>query len=187
MRRKTYLWLFGINLFISSFTFGGGYVVVPMFRKYFVLKKQLFGEEELMEMAAVAQSAPGAIAINLSTLAGYRVGGIFGVAVSGIAAILPPLVLLTVISHWYSVFISNLLLAAVLRGMQAGVAAIIVDYIIDMVRMITKQRSALLTAFVPIVFIANFIFHVHVAILLLGCCLICILKLIITERRNRKR
>ena len=187
MGRKNYLWLFGINLFISSFTFGGGYVVVPMFRKYFVRKRRLFGEEELMEMAAVAQSAPGAIAINLSALAGHRVGGVLGVVISGIAAILPPLLLLTVISHWYSVFISNLLLAAVLRGMQAGVAAVIVDYIIDMVRMITKQRSALLTALIPIVFAANFIFHVHVAILLVGCCLFCILKLFLSERRKQKR
>ena len=65
------LWLAGVNLFISAFTFGGGYVVVPMIRKYFVERRNLFTEEELMEMAAGAQSAPGAIAVNLSALAGY--------------------------------------------------------------------------------------------------------------------
>lgn len=64
-----YSWLFSINLFISAFTFGGGYVVVPMIRKYFVEQKKLFDEDELMNMAAVAQSVPGAIAINLSALA----------------------------------------------------------------------------------------------------------------------
>ena len=46
-------------------SFGGGYVVVPMIRKYYVEKKRLFSNDELMEMAAVAQSSPGAIAINL--------------------------------------------------------------------------------------------------------------------------
>lgn len=55
---KQYLWLLGINLFISAFTFGGGYVVVPMIRQYFVLKKGYFSEEELMDMTAVAQSTP---------------------------------------------------------------------------------------------------------------------------------
>lgn len=69
---KFYLWLAGINLFISTFTFGGGYVVVPMIRKYYVEGKDLFSNDELIEMAAVAQSSPGAIAINLSVLAGKK-------------------------------------------------------------------------------------------------------------------
>ena len=72
-QKAAYGWLFAVNLFISAFTFGGGYVVVPMVRRYFVEKKQYFSQEELMQMAAVAQSTPGAIAINLSALAGYRV------------------------------------------------------------------------------------------------------------------
>ena len=68
-RIKKYIWLLGVNLFISAFTFGGGYVVVPMVRRFFVVKKQYFSEEDLINMAAVAQSTPGAIAINLSALA----------------------------------------------------------------------------------------------------------------------
>ena len=55
---KQYLWLAGVNLFISAFTFGGGYVVIPMIRKYFVQGKGLFTEEELLDMAAVARSTP---------------------------------------------------------------------------------------------------------------------------------
>lgn len=67
---KTGLWLFAVNLYISTFTFGGGYIVIPMIRKIFVQQKQLFTESELLEMAAIAQSSPGAIAVNLSVLAG---------------------------------------------------------------------------------------------------------------------
>lgn len=52
---KTYVWLLAVNLFISAFTFGGGYVVVPMVRRFFVEKKQYFTEEELIDMAAIAQ------------------------------------------------------------------------------------------------------------------------------------
>ena len=48
---KDIVWLFGINVFISAFTFGGGYVVIPMIRKYYVEKKGLFSEEELMRMS----------------------------------------------------------------------------------------------------------------------------------------
>lgn len=105
--RKTYFWLLIINLFISTFTFGGGYVVVPMIRRYFVNQKQFFTEDDLMSMAAVAQSTPGAIAINLSALAGYRVAGTLGVVISCIAAIIPPLVILGLVSAFYTTFISN--------------------------------------------------------------------------------
>ncbi len=61
---RLYLWLCYVNLFISAFTFGGGYVVVPMIRKYYVKEKHLFTEDDLMTLAAIAQSSPGAIAIN---------------------------------------------------------------------------------------------------------------------------
>ena len=49
-RLSLYLWLFKVNFFISAFTFGGGYVVIPMIRKYFVTEKHLFSEDELMDM-----------------------------------------------------------------------------------------------------------------------------------------
>ena len=71
-------WLFCINLFISAFTFGGGYVVIPMIRKYFVQKKHFLTEEEVMELAAISQSSPGAIAVNGAIVVGYKLvsGGI---------------------------------------------------------------------------------------------------------------
>ncbi len=152
------MWLSGINLFISAFTFGGGYVVVPMIRKYFVFQKKLFSEEELMNMAAIAQSSPGAIAVNLSVLAGYRAAGVPGIVISGISAVIPPLVILSVISAWYAAFAANTLIAAVLKGMQAGVAALIVDFVADMTAMVLKENSLLLTVMMPASFAACFIF-----------------------------
>lgn len=173
---KTYLWLFGINLFISAFTFGGGYVVVPMIRKYFVQKKKLFTEEDVVSMAAVSQSTPGAIAINLSALAGYQVAGILGACISCIAAILPPLLILSLVSLWYTAFASNVLISAILRGMQAGVAALIVDLIVDMCKMILKEKSLLLTLMIPSAFFCNFILQINVALILIVCCILCILR-----------
>lgn len=72
------LWLFGTHFYISAFTFGGGYVIIPMIRKAFVGKKNLFDEKELLDMAAVAQSVPGAIAVNMAVLTGYRTAGRLG-------------------------------------------------------------------------------------------------------------
>lgn len=181
---KLYLWLFGINFFISAFTFGGGYVVVPMIKKYFVNKRGLFGEQELMDMAAVAQSTPGAIAVNLSALAGFRTAGFIGAGVSMFAAILPPLVILAFVSTWYDAFAASRLIAAVLKGMQAGVAALIVDLVVDMTAMILKKRSLLLTLMIPAAFSASFIFEINVAVILAVCCFLCVIRV---WQRKRQR
>lgn len=173
---KSYCWLFGINLFISAFTFGGGYVVIPMIKKYYVEEKQLFDEEELMDIAAIAQSSPGAIAINMSALAGYRVAGWQGLLISCFAAILPPLVILSVVSAVYSLIRDNRIISAVLKGMEAGVAALIVDLIIDMYALIIKEKQLFYTCMVPAAFILNYIFHVNVAIIILGTLFVCIFK-----------
>ncbi len=172
---RGWLWLAGINLYISAFTFGGGYVVVPMLRRYFVDRKKLFTEEELLSMAAIAQSTPGAIAINLSALAGRRVAGLPGAALSCLCTLLPPLVVLGLVSAFYTVLISNAAVNAVFKGMQAGVAALIVDMIADMCAFIIRRRSWFLTALIPAAFIANFVLHINVALVLGGSCVLSIL------------
>lgn len=95
---KRYGSLFKITFSISAFTFGGGYVVIPMMRKYFVTDLELFSEKELLDMAAIAQSTPGAIAVNIAVLIGYRIAGITGAVISCLGTILPPLLILSVIS-----------------------------------------------------------------------------------------
>ncbi len=182
---KVYLWLLATNLFISAFTFGGGYVVVPMVRRFFVAKKHYFTEEDLINMAAIAQSTPGAIAINLSALAGYKVAGITGAFISCFAAVIPPLVILTVISAFYKIFVSNRIIAAILKGMEAGVAALMVDLIIDMCSIILKRKSFFLSAMIPMAFIANFIMGIHVALILFFCCFLCILQVFYNKKKGK--
>lgn len=177
-----YFWLARINLFISSFTFGGGYVVVPMVRKYFTQKKGLFTEEELMEMAAIAQSSPGAIAVNLVALAGYRAGGPAGLAISCVCAVIPPILILAVISLCYSAFIANTIVAAVLKGMQAGVAALIVDFIADMTGVVAKERSWILNILVLLSFCVSFFTSINVMLVLLCSCLVCIIRVYINTK-----
>ncbi len=186
MKRETFkrlIWLFYINLFISAFTFGGGYVVIPMIRKYFVQKKKFLTEEEVMELAAISQSSPGAIAVNLSALAGYKTAGIVGAIVSCIASVLPALVILSVISAWYQAFSQHMLVNAVLKGMEAGAAALIADLIFDMIQMIKNEKSPVLTAIVPAAFIASFFFDLNAALILFACCGICMIE---TWHKNKK-
>lgn len=183
-KMNLYLWLAGINLFISSFTFGGGYVVVPMVKKYYVHRKNLFTEEELMEMAAIAQSSPGAIAVNLTALAGYRAAGVTGLVLSCVCAVIPPIVILAFVSVCYSAVISNTMAAAVLKGMQAGAAALIVDFIVDMTGVIVKKRSGLLMLLTAASFAVSYFSSINVIFVLLASSAICALHIYFKKRRE---
>lgn len=164
---KLYLSLFRINFSISSFTFGGGYVVIPMMRKYFVTNLNLISEEELLDMAAISQSAPGAIAINLSVIVGYKILGLKGAIISCIASILPPIIILSLISSFYSITRDNTFISAILKGMEAGVSALIIDLLFDMTSTILKEKNTLHILIVPLSFIATFFFNINVAFILL--------------------
>lgn len=175
-------WLFGINFFISAFTFGGGYIVIPMIRKYFVQNKNLLCESELLDMAAIAQSSPGAIAVNLSVLAGYKTAGLKGAIISGLASVLPALLILSVISAGYQAFRDNTVVSAVLKGMEAGVAALIVDLVYDMCRNIFKEGRLFFSILIPLAFIASFFLQINAALIIAASALLCLLECFI--RRN---
>lgn len=172
---KKYLWLFKINLFISAFTFGGGYVVITMIRKYFVTDKQYFSEETLLEMSAIAQSSPGAIAINFSGLAGYYVAGLPGAIISCMAAIIPPLCILSVVSVYYQIIRDSALLSAILKGMEAGVAALIVDVVLSMYQLIYQQKQYVSMFLIPLSFIANYFFTIPILYIIMFNILLCLL------------
>ena len=87
------LWtLFSSMLLISTFTFGGGFVIVSLMKKKFVDELHYLTEEEMLDMTALAQTAPGAIAVNGAILVGRRIAGIPGLIVAvlatGVAAVI---------------------------------------------------------------------------------------------------
>ena len=124
---KLYWQLFLSTFQLSAFTFGGGFVIIPLMRKKFVEKLHWLEEEEMLDLTAIAQSAPGAIAVNASILVGYRIAGVLGALVTVLGTVLPPLLILSAISYFYVAFQSNRIVQLVLKGMGAGVIAIIFD------------------------------------------------------------
>src|SRR5450756_690699 len=98
---KFYWKLFTSTFSLSAFTFGGGFVIIPLMRKKFVNELHWIEEIEMLDMTAIAQSSPGAIAVNASILVGYRLAGVFGALVTVFGTVLPPLIILSVISLFY--------------------------------------------------------------------------------------
>ena len=95
---KRYGQLFVSTFKLSACTFGGGFVMIPLLRKRFVEELGWIEEQEMMDLTAIAQSSPGAIAVNASILVGYRVAGIPGALLTVLGAVLPPLMINSVIS-----------------------------------------------------------------------------------------
>lgn len=160
--------LFLSTLYISAFTFGGGFVIVTFMKRKFVDELHWIDEQEMLDMAALAQSSPGAIAVNAAILVGWNVEGLLGMVVAVTGTIIPPMVILSVISFFYAAFASNVYVALVLKGMQAGVAAVILDVVCGLGGNVLKTRSVVYIALMVLAFVASFFFDVNVILIILA-------------------
>lgn len=166
-QQVSYKKLFLITVSISAVTFGGGYVIVPLMRQKLVTELRWIKESEMLDMIAIAQSAPGPIAINTAIITGYRLKGVGGAAAAVLGAILPPFLILSVITPFYSIVRENKVVAGALLGMQAGVAAVIINVVYEIGK---KQVGSIFSLAIGLtVFFASLFFHWNVAWLLLGC------------------
>ncbi len=171
-RAHTLLTLFFSMLSISAFTFGGGFVIVTLMKQKFVDKLHWLDETEMLDMTAIAQSSPGAIAVNAAILVGWRTAGFAGMLAAVAGTILPPIVVLSVISLFYEAFAANRYVALVLRGMQAGVAAVILSVVVDLGGKVLKQRRALPIVLMALAFAATALLDVNVVFIILAAALV---------------
>lgn len=188
LSRGRKLWtLFTSLLYISAFTFGGGFVIVTFMKRRFVDKLGWLDEQEMLDMTALAQSAPGPIALNAAIQVGWRVGGAVGMVIATIATILPPMIILTVISIFYSAFANNEYVALVLKGMQAGVAAVIADVVCDLGGKVLKTKSWIHIALMLAAFIATYFLNINVIFVILASALIGVILSLIDRRKGAKK
>lgn len=160
--------LFKINLV----TFGGGFVIMPIIKKTFVERKGLLDEHEMLDMIALAQSIPGAMAINTSMLVGHRLRGVKGAIVAMIGGFLPPLLVLSVISFFYVAFQTNPIILALLRGMRGAVTAVLLVSSYSMMKSVLKSDVPFALTMMISAFLLSWLTDLSVAILMLGAGLI---------------
>ena len=162
------LWkLFLSTLYLSAFTFGGGYVIVTLMKSKFVDEYKWITEKEMLNITAIAQSAPGAIAVNAAIVVGFRLAGFIGVLVAVLGTIIPPFIIISLISLFYEVFRQNQMITLLLGGMEAGVAAVVVAVSVEMAFGVIKEKDTILTIMMVAAFIANAVFNVSVIIIIL--------------------
>lgn len=159
------------TLYISACTFGGGFVIVTFMRRRFVEQLHWLDEREMLDFTALAQSAPGAIAVNAAVLVGWRVAGFCGMLAAALGTVLPPMVILSVISLGYRAFADNRCVALALGGMQAGVAAVVLDVVCGLGGTVLRERSPLHIAVMAAAFIAGALLGANVVYVILAAAL----------------
>lgn len=146
-------------------------------KKKFVDEYHWIDEDEMLDLVAIAQSAPGAIAVNGAIVVGYKLAGLIGAAVSIVGTILPPFLIISVISLFYTAFRDNLLVSQMLEGRQSGVGAVNAIVVYEMAGGILHERNCLSNVIMFAAFTASCIFQVNVIYIILICGALGILKI----------
>ena len=127
MKFKTNLQLFLTMLKIGLFTFGGGYAMIALLENEFVTKRGWLEQEEFLDVAAIAESTPGPIAINSATYIGYKRGGLMGALVATLGITLPSFCIIYAISLFFDAFLSLAVVAYAFQGIRVAVIYLILS------------------------------------------------------------
>ena len=141
-------------------------------KKKFVDDYHWIEENEMLDLVAIAQSSPGAIAVNGAIVVGYKLAGILGTIVAIIGTVIPPFLIISIISFCYNAFRSNYFVSQMLEGMQAGVAAVILDAACSLGESVLKEKSSLSIFIMTAAFVCDFFLEVNVVyIILVAACI----------------
>ncbi len=185
-KRNRLLKIFLSTLYLSAFTFGGGYVIITLMKQKFVDELHWIDDDEMLDMVAIAQSSPGPIAVNGAVIIGYKLEGIAGVFSAVLGAVLPPFVILTVISMFYSAFRNLFVVQSLLTGMKAGVSAVILSVVYDMAAGVVKGKDWINIAVMILAFIATYFGKVNVVFVILITIAFGAVRTILREKRGTK-
>ena len=185
IKNKNRLWtLFKTCFLISACTFGGGMVIISLLQKKFVEELGWIDQNEVMDLTAIAQSCPGVMSVNTSIMIGYRICGPLGAVITALGTVMPPMIILSLISLFYTQFRSNPAVSVILKGMQAGVAAVICDVVLSMGAGVVKGKKVLPCLIMAGAFIAAYFLDVSVILIILACGVIGAVQAILAQKRG---
>lgn len=182
-RKRNVLWnLFVSTLYLSAFTFGGGYVIVSLLKKKFVDEYHWIEEEEMLDLVAIAQSSPGAIAVNGAIVVGYKLAGLAGTVVAILGTVIPPFLIISMISIFYNLVKDNFIVSQMLLGMQSGVGAVIASVTYEMGAGIVRGKNKASVLIMACAFVASCVFWVNVIFVVISCGLIGVVRTLLAGK-----
>ncbi|MGL4402216.1 MAG: chromate transporter [Fusobacteriaceae bacterium] len=177
------LQLFIIFFKIGIFTFGGGYAMIPLIEKEILENKNWISKDELMEIISISQMTPGPIATNAATFVGRKMGGFSGAVAATVGVVFPSLIIITIISTFFSKNFNNIYVQKIFTGMRAGITASIFLSVKKLATTGIKGKSGLL---IFLISITSLIFSFVSPFSLIGIFgLGSIALYLLSERKNR--
>ena len=180
------LWILFVTMLGISATTNGGYAIVAVMRDKFENKYHWLEENELLDLSSIAQSVPGPIAVNGAVLVGYRIGGFPGALAAMAGTILPPLVIMILVCSFYTVICSNETVRYFMKGMQAGVVALLASVTIDLFRKTQKEKNIFSLVIITAVFAAAWFTDMNKFVIALLCAGAGVIKTAVTIKSAGK-
>lgn len=175
--------LFWTYLKIGTFTLGGGYAMLPLIQREVVDRKGWIDEEEFLNMIALAQAAPGLIAVNSAIFIGWRVGGWRGVCGAVLGAVLPSFLIILAIAMVFREWKELPAVEAVFKGVRPAVVALIAAPLFKMAKAAKISRF---TALIPIAAaLLIWLAHVNPIWVILATVFFTLVAVDLAERRQK--
>ena len=165
-----YVKLFLIFLKVGSFTIGGGYAMIPVIQREIVTNNKLIDSDEFLDIIAVSQSLPGAIAVNSTIFIGYKLAGLLGSIVTLLGIIIPSLVVIITVAIFYNEIKEQRAVQAFFQGVRPAIVALIAATVVKLTSSIPKKYINLLL--ITSSFISISLFNIHPIIVIIACSLI---------------
>lgn len=138
---------------IGAFTIGGGYAMIPIIQSE-IIKRGWLDEKDFPDIIALAQSAPGLLAVNISIFIGYRLRGIKGSIVATLGSIFPSFLIILLIAMVFSGFQDDPIVQRIFKGIRPVVVALIAVPMLQMARKTNRNWISWGVSIVTIVLVA---------------------------------
>ncbi len=173
--------------FLISLTANTGYAILSVMKANFIGKYHWFSEEEMSDYIAMAQSAPGSMAINASMIIGWQIAGLAGSIAAVVGCALPPLLVMMAVTLFYNRIISNPYVTQFMKGMQFGVTAMLLDVMLGLFKNVTKKGVFYPCCLIVLSFLYVKLFNRSIFYLALGCIVISVMKTWFDRRKGEKK
>lgn len=147
MKKNIYFELFLVFFKIGAFTIGGGYAMVPLIKEALVDRKNWLKDEEFVDALAIAQSAPGILAVNTAIITGHKIGGKLGSVAGALGAVLPSFLMILALATFMSSVRNSKIFISFFNGIKPVTVALI---FISTIKMTKSAKLTLKTILIPI-------------------------------------
>ena len=160
--KKNKLFEIFITTLSSSATASNGFAIIAAMKKKFVDDKGWIDEKDMSNYVALAQSAPGPMAISSSMVVGYQLAGVMGAIMAMLGVIIPPIIIMTLVFYFYELVVTSQWIALAFKGMQIAVCALILSITFDNIKAIAKGKKIFYLFLIAVAYVLTGVLKISV-------------------------